>query len=158
MSKKRRFEQVRQSIVHNRKARYRYEILDRLECGICLQGPEIKSLRNHEVSLDEAYAVITETGELWLQGCHINPYKEAGPLNPPPTRKRKLLAHKREIRKWRPQLQARGLTLVPLEMHFNDRGYAKVTIALVRGKKVADKRRDLKKKAHQREMDRAQRR
>lgn len=144
-------------VVRNRKARYRYEILERVECGISLKGTEIKSLRNREVSLEEAYARISNE-ELWLLGCHIKAYEHGSLHNHDPLRPRKLLVHKREIRRWLPQVQAKGLTLVPLDMYFSQRGLLKVTIALVRGKSHADKRRDLKKREHQRDMDRAMRR
>lgn len=147
----------RQAVVVNRKARFRYEILERLECGIVLKGTEVKSLRNHQASLEEAFARV-QNEEFWLCGCHIGPYEQGNIQNHEPTRPRKLLARKREIRKWIPQVQAKGLTIVPLDIHFNDRGLAKVTLALVRGKSLGDKRQDMKKRDHQREMDRAMRR
>ncbi len=153
MSKKRTTDNT---IIRNKKAGFHYEILEKLECGVVLLGSEVKSLRNHEVSIEEAYARI-EQGELWLMGCNIKPYEQAGRLNHEATRKRKLLLHNREMQKWHSKVQLRGLTLVPLDMHFNGRGVAKVTIALVRGKTHGDKRQSLKKREHQREMDRAMR-
>lgn len=140
--------------VKNRKARFRYEILERLECGIALKGTEVKSLRNGKASLEEAFARVVGE-ELYLYGCHISPYDQASTQNHDSTRPRKLLVHKREIRKWAPQVQAKGLTMVPLNIHFNARGLAKVTIALVRGKTHGDKRQDMKKREHKREMARA---
>lgn len=145
-------------VAQNRKAGFRYEILERLECGIALKGTEVKSLRKHEVSLEEAFARILPSGELWLCGCHISPYQAGTSENQEPARPRKLLAHRREIMKWLPQVRAKGMTLVPLEIYFNSRGLAKVIVALVRGKTHGDKRQDIKKREHQREMDRAMRR
>lgn len=145
-------------VAQNRKAGFRYEIVERLECGIALKGSEVKSLRDREVSLDEAYGRIAPSGELWLVGCHINPYEAGTSQNHEPTRPRKLLAHRSEIMKWSPQVQAKGMTIVPLEIYFNSRGLAKVMVALVRGKTHGDKRQDVKKREHQREMDRAMRR
>ena len=146
-----------QNVVQNKAARFRYEILERMECGMALKGTEVKSLRNRQASLEEAFARI-EGEELWLIGCHINLYAEGNVQNHEPTRPRKLLAHKREIRKWIPQVKAKGLTIVPLDIHFNTRGLAKITLALVRGKTFADKRQDIRKREHQREMERAMRR
>ena len=146
-----------QNVVQNKAARFRYEILERMECGMALKGTEVKSLRNRQASLEEAFARI-QGEELWLFGCHINLYSQGNVQNHEPTRPRKLLAHKREIRKWIPQVKAKGLTIVPLDIHFNARGLAKITLALVRGKTFADKRQDIKKREHKREMDRALRR
>ena len=146
-----------QNVVQNKAARFRYEILERMECGMALKGTEVKSLRNRQASLEEAFARI-QGEELWLFGCHINLYTEGNVQNHEPTRPRKLLAHKREIRKWIPQVKAKGLTIVPLDIHFNTRGLAKITLALVRGKTFADKRQNIRKREHQREMERAMRR
>ncbi len=146
-----------QKVVQNKTARFRYEILERMECGMALKGTEVKSLRNRQASLEEAFARI-QGEELWLFGCHINPYSEGNVQNHEPTRPRKLLAHKREIRKWIPQVKAKGLTIVPLDIHFNTRGLAKVTLALVRGKTFADKRQEIRKREHKREIERALRR
>ncbi len=146
-----------QNVVQNKAARFRYEILERMECGMALKGTEVKSLRNRQVSLEEAFARI-QGEELWLFGCHINLYTQGNVQNHEPTRPRKLLAHKREIRKWIPQVKAKGLTIVPLDIHFNTRGLAKITLALVRGKSFADKRQDIRKREHKREIERAMRR
>ncbi len=144
-------------MVQNKAARFRYEILERMECGMALKGTEVKSLRNRQASLEEAFARI-QGEELWLFGCHINLYSQGNVQNHEPTRPRKLLAHKREIRKWIPQVKAKGLTIVPLDIHFNARGLAKITLALVRGKTYADKRQDIRKREHKREIERAMRR
>jgi len=145
------------AVCRNRKATFKYEILQTLECGIVLLGTEVKSLRECTASLDEAHARL-ERGELWLLGFHISPYKFGHTTNHEATRRRKLLAHSRELRKLKPMVEQKGLTLVPLKVYFNARGLAKVTLALVRGKKLADKRQDLKARDHRREMERAQRR
>lgn len=145
------------SICRNRRATHRFEILERIECGIVLQGTEVKSLREGAVSLEEAYARI-ERDEVWLIGCHIAPYTHGHTRIHESLRRRKLLLRARQIRKLKPMLDRRGLTLVPLRLYFNDRGIAKIVLALAQGKKVADKRQALKQREHQREMERATRR
>ncbi len=144
-------------ICRNRKARFRFQLLEKVECGIALFGTEVKSLREHAASIEEAYARI-ERGELWLIGAHIAPYGFASTQNHDPYRKRKLLVHARELRRLKPKVEQKGLTLVPLRIYFNDRGIAKVGIGLARGKSVSDKRQTLKAREHKREMDRAVRR
>ncbi len=144
------------TICRNRKATHRFEILERLECGIVLRGSEVKSLRERNVSLDESYAAIVKD-ELWLIGCHIGPYRFSQAKNQEPLRKRKLLVHVGEIRKLKTRFEQKGLTLVPLRMYFGDRGIAKVTLGLGRGKKLGDKRDDMKARDHKREMERAMR-
>lgn len=140
-------------ICTNRKARHEFEILNQLECGIALKGSEVKSLRDGKVSLDEAYARIKE-GELWLLGCDIAIYPQASLMNHEPRRPRKLLVHRRELRKFAAEAAHKGLTLVPLSMYFT-RGIVKVKIAVARGKKLHDKRESLKKNEAKREMQRA---
>ncbi len=143
--------------IRNKKAAKRYEILDRIECGLVLTGTEVKSLRQARASLDEAFARIT-AGEVWLFGCHIATYDHGNVQNHEPLRRRKLLLHRREIARLGPKVFQKGLTLVPLDIYFSERGLAKVTLALVRGKSHHDKRQDLKKRDDRREMDRALRR
>ena len=143
--------------IQHKKALHRFEVLEKLSCGIALQGTEVKSLREGQGSLDEAYARI-ERGEVWLIGFHIGPYSHGRTQAHVPKRTRKLLLQRREIKKWEPKVTQRGLTLVPLEVYFNERGLAKVILALARGKTHRDKREDLKKAEHKREMDRAMRR
>ena len=143
--------------VHNKKAARRYEILERVECGIVLAGTEVKSLRQGQASLDEAHARIRDS-EVWLHGFHISAYTHASVAQHDPLRPRKLLLHRRQINKLAPKVVQRGLTLVPLCVFFSDRGIAKVELALVRGKAQRDKRQDLKKRDDKREMDRAMRR
>ncbi|MFN0053652.1 MAG: SsrA-binding protein SmpB [Planctomycetales bacterium] len=140
-------------ICTNRKARHEYEILDQIECGMVLTGSEVKSLRGGKVSLDEAYARV-QNGELWLIGCDIAVYPQANLLNHEPRRIRKLLLHRREIRKFAELASQKGLTLIPLSLYFR-RGIVKVVVALGKGKQLHDKRETLKKKEAKREMQRA---
>ena len=150
-------EEVQRLVSENRKARFRFEILDTLECGIQLTGSEVKSLRDGKLSLDEAYARVKE-GEVWLVGADIAEYPQATLWNHVPKRPRKLLVHKVEFRKFAQRAKEKGLTLVPLKFYFNERGIAKVSLGLCRGKKLHDKRETLKKQDARRDMDRAVRR
>ncbi len=143
-------------IAENRKARRNYEIIDTLECGIALQGSEVKSLRAGKVSLDEAYGRIRNK-EVWLIGCDIAEYSHANVMNHEPRRPRKLLLHRREILKFAAKATERGLTLVPLKMYFKS-GRAKILIGVGRGRKLFDKREKLKKETLKRDMERAVRR
>ncbi len=146
----------RKVVARNKRALRDYHILDTFEAGIVLSGPEVKSLRAGKVSIAEAFARV-DRNEVWLHGAHITPYDPAGPWNADPTRPRKLLLNKREIRRLIGATQEKGLTLVPLDLYFR-RGYAKLTLALARGKKLYDRREDLKRRAADREMERAVRR
>jgi SsrA-binding protein len=148
---------VARIVSDNRKARHKYEILDSMECGIMLQGSEVKSLRNGKCQLDEAYGRV-KGGILWLVGCDIAEYPQATLWNHEPKRPRKLLIHKREFDKFVGRAKEKGLTLVPLRMYFNERGIAKVELALCKGRKLHDKRDKLKKADAQRDMQRASRR
>jgi SsrA-binding protein len=139
-------------ICQNRKARHNYTVLDTLECGIMLVGSEVKSLRAGQISLDEAYARIKD-GEVWLVGCDIPEYFEASTFNHPPKRPRKLLMHRREVKHFAHRAYEKGLTLVPLEMHFK-RGLAKVVLGICRGKQKQDKREAMKKSEATRDMAR----
>ena len=141
----------------NHKARHHYFIISAVEAGIALQGTEVKSIRDSEVSLDESFARV-ENGEVWLVGCHIKPYAfgDARRL-PDPVRPRKLLLHRRQIATLIGQTSQRGVTLVPLSMYFKD-GRVKVELALCRGKQQFDKREDIRKKESRREIDRAMKR
>ena len=141
-------------ICQNRKASHRFEILESLECGLVLTGTEVKSLRDKSVSIDEAY-VRWEDAELWLVGCHIAAYRFGTTASHEPLRQRKLLARAREIHRIRTKVEQKGMTLVPLKMYFNARGIAKVLIGLARGKKLHDRREDLKARDHKREIERA---
>ncbi len=143
----------RKVIARNRRARFDFEILDTVEAGLVLQGPEVKSLRAGKANLSDAYATI-RSGEAYLVNAHISPYKEAGRENADPRRERKLLLHRAEIQRWKGKVAERGLTLVPLELYFKD-GRAKVEIGLARGKRKGDKRQAIREREVKREMDRA---
>src|SRR5450755_2607721 len=142
-----------QSICRNKRAFHEYEIFDALECGIVLTGTEVKSLREHAASLEEAYAKI-DAGELWLIGSDIPEYTMGNRLNHKPKRPRKLLLHKREIAKFAGKASQQGFTLVPLRMYFKE-GRAKVELAVAQGKQVHDKREAKKTAEANREIKRA---
>jgi SsrA-binding protein len=139
-------------IVSNRKARHEYHILETHEAGLVLQGTEVKSLRDGKANLQDAFARF-DRGELWLHNLHISPYAAGNRFNHDPLRPRKLLLHRNELRKLVGQVEQKGLTLIPLDLHFR-RGRAKVTLGLVRGKKLHDKRDDVKRRDAEREMSR----
>ena len=143
----------RESIARNKRARHDYLILDTWEAGIVLTGSEVKSLRNGKANISDAYGIVKD-GEVHLLNLHISPYEQASYFNHDPTRTRKLLLHKREIRKMIGSVERQGLTLVPLELYFR-RGKAKVALGLGRGKKLFDKRADEKKRDDERDMQRA---
>jgi SsrA-binding protein len=138
------------TVARNRKARFQYDILEQLECGIALQGSEVKSIRNGKISIDEAYARIKD-GELWLIGCDIAEYPQANVMNHEPKRPRKLLLRKRELAKFAETADQRGLTLVPLDVYFS-RGIVKVKIAIAKGRKLHDKREKIKQQSDRKEM------
>ena len=142
--------------IENRRARFEYEWLEQFEAGIVLTGTEIKSIRTGQISIAEAYARIRE-GELWLLSMYVPPYKEGSFSNVEPNRPRKLLVHRKEIDRLAGRVSEKGLTLVPVRLYFK-RGMVKVSIALARGKKTWDKRRDEKDRDVQRELARAVRR
>ncbi len=139
-------------VVRNKKARHEFEILETFEAGLVLHGPEVKSIRGGKASLSEAFARV-DGGEVWLHGMHVTPYDPASRWNADPTRPRKLLLRAPEIRRLVGAVQEKGLALVPLELYFR-RGYAKIELALARGKKLHDKRETLKRRTHEREMER----
>jgi len=142
-----------QPVASNRKAFHDYEIMQRLEAGISLTGTEIKSIRANGASIREAYARPLD-GEMWLYGAHIAPYEAGSHMNHEPTRPRRLLLHKREIRELARAMNERGLTVIPLNLYLK-RGLAKVELGLVRGRKQYDKRQAIKKRDAEREMQRA---
>ncbi|NIP57301.1 MAG: SsrA-binding protein SmpB [Gemmatimonadetes bacterium] len=143
----------RKVVARNRKARHEYEILETFEAGLVLKGPEVKSIREGKVAFRDSFARI-EDGEAWLYNLHIGPYEHADRENLDPTRTRKLLLTKHEIRGLVGQTREKGLTLIPLDVHFR-RGYAKVTLALARGRKLHDKREKLRRETMEREAERA---
>jgi SsrA-binding protein len=138
--------------VDNRRARFEYEFLERFEVGIVLTGTEIKSVRTGQISLNEAFARVRD-GELWLLGMHIPPYKEGSFSNHDPTRPRKLLMHRKEIDRLAGRAAEKGLTIVPTRLYFK-RGRVKLDIALARGKKTYDKRREEREKDAKRDLAR----
>lgn len=144
------------SVAENRKAKFQYELIDSVECGMALMGSEVKSMRDGKLSLDEAY-IRVQRGELWLIGADIGHYSNAGMWNHDPRRPRKLLLHAREFDRFSGMAKERGLTLIPLKVYFNERGFAKCVMGLVRGKKLHDKRETLKKRDTERGLQRAMR-
>lgn len=140
-------------VARNRKARHDYEIVDTFECGIVLRGSEVKSLRNAQVELKDAYADLRD-GEIWLERAHIAPYGFSAGGGHDPERSRKLLLHRREIDRLIGKINEVGLTLVPLSVYFKN-GKAKVELALAKGRRSYDKRQRIRERMEQREMDRA---
>ncbi len=142
------------TVSDNRQARYLYEILETYEAGIQLTGTEVKSIREGKANLQDGYALI-RNGEAWLLNVHISPYTGSGAyFNHEPRRTRKLLLHRQEIRKLIGKVEQQGLTLVPLRMYLK-RGLVKISIALGKGKKLYDKREDLKRRQDKRDIERA---
>jgi SsrA-binding protein len=148
-------EDSRKVVARNKKALHEYSISDTWEAGIALYGPEVKSIRAGKVSLAESFARI-DRGEVWLHDAHISPYDPASRWNTDPVRPRKLLLNRGEIRRLIGATQEKGFTLVPLDLYIR-KGLIKVTLALGKGKKLYDKREDMKKKDAKREMERATR-
>jgi SsrA-binding protein len=144
------------SVARNKRARHDYHILETWEAGVVLSGTEVKSLRQGKANLTDAYATVRD-GEVYLLNLHISPYEQGNQFNHDPTRTRKLLLHKKEIRRMIGGVERQGLTLVPLDLFFNPRGKAKVTLALAKGKKQHDKRADERRREDEREMARAAR-
>jgi SsrA-binding protein len=152
VAKKRKRKAAAGDVATNRQAAFRYNLLERLEAGIVLQGSEVKSLRNGSVQIKDAYAEVRD-GELWLRNMYIAPYEPAREGHDP-ERPRKLLLHKREIERLIGKTAERGLTLVPTRVYFSG-PRAKVEIALAKGKDMHDKRRSIKDREQKREMERA---
>ena len=145
----------RKPIASNRRARHEYEILDTMEAGISLRGPEVKSLREGRANLSDSYALL-RGGEVFLRNLHISPYQQAGRENPDPIRERKLLLHRHEIRRLRTKVAERGFTLIPLSLYWKE-GRAKVELAVARGKRRYDKREAIRRREQDREAQRAAR-
>ena len=141
------------AIARNKRARHDYHILEHWEAGLVLTGTEVKSLRDGKANLSDAYAIV-KGGEVYLLNLHISPYDKGNQFNHEPTRTRKLLLHRKEIRRMIGAVERQGLTLVPLELYFK-KGIAKVQLALGKGKKLHDKRDDEKRRDDEREMARA---
>ncbi len=137
----------------NRKARFSYEVLDTIEVGLVLTGTEVKSLRGGHANIQESYASL-EGGELWLINSYLPEYLQGNRFNHEPRRRRKLLASKREMARLGQSVEREGMTLVPLKIYFNDRGRAKLLLAVARGKKLHDKRETEKQRDWAREKGR----
>ena len=148
--------EARESVAKNRRASHEYQILETWEAGIALTGTEVKALRSGKANISDAYGIVRD-GEVYLLNLHIPPYERGGYANHEPTRTRKLLLHRSEIRKMIGAVERQGLTLVPLELYFRG-GRAKVSLALGRGKKLHDRRADERRRDDEREMARALRR
>lgn len=140
-------------IIENKKARFNFFILEELEAGIILMGSEVKSLREKKVNLSDAY-VSEKNSEMWLNNMHISEYKPANRFNHSPKRARKLLLHKKQINKLIGKIKISGITIIPLSLYFNDKGIAKVKIAVAKGKKLYDKREAIKQREWAREKSR----
>ena len=140
-------------VAENRKARFNYAIEDTFEAGIALTGTEVKSIRNGKTTIAESYAD-PKDGEIWLINANIPEYLQGGRFNHPPKRARKLLLHRRQIDKLAGAIEREGMTLVPLKLYFNEKGRAKIELALARGKKLHDKRETEKKRSWERERGR----
>jgi SsrA-binding protein len=152
MSKKRRgAKDASGDVATNRQARFRYELLETWETGIALQGSEVKSVRDHKVTMKDSYALVRD-GEVWLHNLHIAPYQPAAREGHDPERPRKLLMHKREIERLIGKTHEKGLTLVPTRMYFSG-PRAKVELALARGKEQRDKREAIREREQRREME-----
>ena len=140
-------------VTKNKKATYEYEIIQKITAGIQLVGSEVKSIRNHKVSISESYCYI-KGGEMYIRGMHISEYKQSGNYdNHDPIRERKLLLNKIEINKLKDGIEQRGLTIIPISVIIDDRGLIKIEIALSRGKKMHDKRNDIKKRDIERDLN-----
>lgn len=141
------------TICTNRKARHEYDVLDEIDCGVQLYGSEVKSIRNNKISIEESYARV-DGSEVWLVNADIAEYPQASVFNHERKRKRKLLLHRREIQKFAESGEQKGLTLVPLSVFLN-RGFIKVKVGLCRGRKLHDKRENMKEKDHMRDVEMA---
>ncbi|MBA7716328.1 SsrA-binding protein [subsurface metagenome] len=139
--------------VVNKKAYRNFELIEKFEAGLELLGTEVKSLRASQADLDGSYARVSDD-QCWLIGAKIAHYQQAGAANHEPTRTRKLLLHRAEIHRIRIKLEQRGFTLVPLQIYFNERGLAKIELALARGKRQYDKRKTIAERTQKRDIDR----
>ncbi|MBB6012449.1 SsrA-binding protein [Aquamicrobium lusatiense] len=153
MSQNRKADPNNKVAAENRKARFSYEVLDTLETGLVLSGTEVKSLRGGQANIQESYASV-EGGELWLINSYLPEYLQANRFNHEPRRRRKLLVSKRELARLAQSVEREGMTLVPLKIYFNDRGRAKLLLAVARGKKLHDKRETEKQRDWNREKGR----
>jgi len=148
--------QTQKVVADNRKARFNYEIGEVFEAGVALTGSEVKSLRQGRATIAESYADARD-GEIWLLNANIPEYLQAGRDNHPPKRPRKLLLHKRQINKLAAAVEREGMTIIPLKLYFNERGRAKLELAVARGKKLHDKRETERRRSWDRERGRLMR-
>lgn len=139
--------------ITNRKAKFNYEFIDTYKAGMVLTGTEIKSIKEGKVNLGDSFCYL-RNGELWMKNLHISEYKNGSYANHEPMRLRKLLLNKKEIRKLEGKIKEKGLTIIPYKLFFNERGIAKIEIALARGKKSYDKRETIKERDTQKEIQR----
>lgn len=142
-------------VITNRRASFEYELLQQFEAGLVLTGSEVKSLRAGKANISDAYCIFSH-GRLLVKNLHISAYKEASWLNHEPLRERVLLLNKQELRKLEHRVKEKGFSIIPVKLAFNERGFAKLHIALARGKKLHDKRDSVKEKDIKREMDRGE--
>ena len=154
MAKAKGKEQQKRDIARNRKAFHEFDMVERFEAGIELTGTEVKSLRESNCQLTDAFVLIRK-GEAWLHNLHISPYSHGSYNNPDPDRKRRLLLHRKQIMVLSQKVKERGLAIVPLRMYFSDNNYVKVEIALARGKKMHDKRQAMAERDAKRDLERA---
>ncbi len=139
--------------ISNRKASFEFQFLDKLEAGIVLVGSEIKSIHEGKANLGDAYCLFIND-ELWVRNMYIAEYAQSSHYNHEPKRDRKLLLHRRELSKLQSKLREKGLTIIPVKLYLNDKGIAKIEVVLARGKKLYDKRHDIKKREAERDMAR----
>lgn len=144
--------------IKNRRARFEYELLDTYTAGMVLGGTEIKSIRAGKASISESFCEFNEEGELFIINMHIDEYSHGSHYNHKPRAERKLLLNKRELKKLNKEVKASGLTIIPLNLFLNDRGLAKLNIALAKGKKLYDKRETIKNRENKRNLDRIKKR
>ncbi|MFQ3575502.1 MAG: SsrA-binding protein SmpB [Cytophagales bacterium] len=144
---------AKQVNIKNKKASFEYHFIEIFQCGIQLSGTEVKSIRQNNANLSDAYCIVNE-GELWIKNMHISKYDEGTYLNHEPLRDRKLLIKKKEIKKIENELKDKGITVIPTRAYINDRGLIKVEVAVAKGKKLFDKREDIKEKDIKRELGR----
>lgn len=142
--------------IKNRSAYFEYQIDDKLDAGMVLTGTEVKSLRAGKASFNDSYCLFSG-GELYVRSLHISEYEQGTYNNHNPIRERKLLLHKKELRKWQQKIKEKGYTIIPLRIFFNEGGKAKIQIGLARGKKLHDKRESIKERDAKRELDRMRR-
>jgi SsrA-binding protein len=153
MPPKKKADPARKVVAENRKARFNYEIVDSIEAGLVLTGTEVKSLRTGKANIAESYAT-EEGGELWLINSYVPEYLQANRFNHAPRRRRKLLLNRREVNRLTGAVQKDGMSIIPMRIYFNDKGRAKLEIALARGKKLHDKRETMKQRDWNRQKSR----